>query len=132
MRSLTRFALGSLLVLALSSGCQRLNDERTVTLDGSEAYKLVEYDAPRSEQKVTVTVSSPGTPISAYLVTEGDKAGAMDALLQDRAPASALDRKEKSEAIPLQGTVPAKTAFALLLKGTPGKKAEVKVKTVGR
>jgi hypothetical protein len=130
MRRAARLACGLLVCLALAPGCQRLNDERTVQVGAGEAYK-VEFDPPRSEQQVTVTLTSPGVPISAYLVKREDSAQAMDAALGGKAPASALDGKEKGEEITLSATIPAKTGFAVVIKGG-SKKAEVKIKTVGR
>jgi hypothetical protein len=132
MRSTTRRAAGWLaLALLLAAGCQRLNDERTVEFDEETAWKKLTFDPPRYEQKVNVTVSSPGAPLTAWLVKTDDAQAVEDALGRGKAVQSALAHKEKAEDISLEATVPANTGYTLYLVGT-GKKTDAKVKVVGR
>jgi len=130
MRCAARLASGLLIGLVLAPGCQRLNDERTVHLDPTEIHEM-EFDPPRYEQKLTVTVQSSGFPVSAYLVRTEDKDPAITGLNKDQVLSSVLAKQEKATDMTLSATIPAKTGFTLLLKaGTKG--ADVKVKTVGR
>src|SRR5947209_19805840 len=71
MPGVRRGACGLLGLLALVAGCQRLNYDKTLTVDGGIPF-LVNWDPPRYEQRLTVTVTSTGTPVSAYLVKESD------------------------------------------------------------
>jgi hypothetical protein len=133
MRCTTRRAAAWLaLALLLAAGCrqQRLNVERTVTLEGGLGWKTLEFDPPRSEQKLTVTVTSPGVPVNAYLVKAADAPALQTALERGQAPTSTLAQKEKAEDIMLEATVPAKTGFTLVLQSN--KKTDAKVKVVGR
>ena len=114
----------------LLTGCQRLNDERTVSVSLGDPYSI-EYSAPRYEQKVTIQVSSPGAPVSAYLVAEPDRQAAQLLLNQKKTPEKSLAGKEKAEEFTLEATVPAKTAFVLLIRADK-KEAQVRVKATGR
>ncbi|HTU17581.1 MAG TPA: hypothetical protein VMG10_05910 [Gemmataceae bacterium] len=114
----------------LLAGCQRLNDERTFTIPPL-AIQLIEYSEPRYQQKVTIHISSPGAPVTAYLVPAKDKDEAQKQMDNNKAPAAPLAGKEKAEEITLEATVPAKTAFVLMVRADK-KKAEVHIKTTGR
>jgi hypothetical protein len=116
-------------MLALT-GCQRLNVEKTVTIDPTAVYALI-VPAPSYEQKVTVHISSPGVPVTAYLVRESEQAAAQAKLESEKTPASSFAGKEKSEDITLEATIPAKTEYVLLIR-SGSKKTEVKVKLTGR
>jgi hypothetical protein len=118
--------LGLLVVTA--TGCQRVNHEKTYTLEPGEM-KSILFDAPRWEQKVTVQVSSPGTPVSVYLVPAADDEAARRAA--SRGGSAVLAGKEKAEDISLEAAVPAKTAYAVVLEAH-AKKAEAKLRVSGR
>ena len=123
--------LGSLLLL--SGGCQRLDDERTVQLAPTQVH-TIQFDAPRSDQKVTVTMSSPGALVEVYVVLEQNREAAVQSLDQGKRPAKEqiLASSEKTEEATLEATVPARSAFAVLLNSKAGKTAQVKVKVTGR
>jgi hypothetical protein len=87
------------------------------------------FDAPRYEQKVNVQVSSPGAPISVYLVKAADGDAAVKAAA--RKGPDVLASQEKAENISFDGTIPAKTAFGVVLQAEV-KKAEAKVKVDGK
>jgi hypothetical protein len=124
---LTWALLSGILSLA---GCQPLKIEKTMSVPVGGVSSLI-LDPPRYEQKVTVQISSPGAPVSAYLVRESDRAAAEALMQKDKAPTSPLAGKEKAEDITLEATVPAKTGFALLIRADK-KNADVKVKVTGR
>jgi hypothetical protein len=131
MRPATRLAWGLLCATFALGGCQRLNIEQKVTLSGIEP-KQLDVDAPRYEQKVTVEVDSPGVPVFAYLVKTEDAEAAMRALEREKEPENVLaGTKEKSEKVSLTATIPAKTAYSVLLRPT-GARAEATVRIKGQ
>jgi hypothetical protein len=119
----------ALLVLA---GCQRVNQQKTVTLGPREVVAPFIVDAPSMSQSVTVTVNPNGTPIDAYIVLEKDQAAATKALESGQAPSSSLAGKQKLTGdTTLTATVPARSAYAVLL-GNSSKEATVAVKLVAK
>lgn len=112
------------------TGCQPLKVEKSVSVSPREVKSLI-LDPPRYDQKVTVHLSSPGAPVSAYLVLESEMTAAQDLMEKEKSPVSPLAGKDKAEDITLEATVPASKGYALLIKAE-GKKAEVKVKLTGR
>jgi hypothetical protein len=118
------------LCLLLGGGCRRqtLDDERTVSLDAG-ALKSFPVDAPRRDEKVTVTFSSPGVPVSVYLV---DAKAAEQAIDTIRPPANALASAVSTEQGTIEGTVPAKTEFAVVLHNPGTKATQVKMTIKGR
>jgi hypothetical protein len=114
----------------LTAGCQRLNEERTLSLMPGE-FKSLSFSPPSYEQKLTVQVSSPGAPVSVWLGRESDTEAAQDKLQKEKSPDASLAGKEKAEDITLEATIPAKTGYALYIRAEQ-KKAEVKVKVTGR
>jgi hypothetical protein len=135
MRPFARRSALLLALLALAGGCQRLHHEQTLSLGMAES-QSIPVDAPRYNQQVAVTVTPTGGPVSAYLVKtdevdrvitllDGGKAPPADAVFASK------ESKDRPEEYVLEGTVPANTAFSVLLR-THLKKADVKVKIVGR
>jgi hypothetical protein len=127
-RACLRLALPAFL-LALT-GCQRLNDERTVHVPAA-GFLGIEYSAPRYGQKLQIQIRSPGAPVSVYLVREEDREAAESQIAIEKAPASPLASKEKAEDINLEVEVPAKTAYAVLICAHK-KDADVHVQVKGR
>jgi hypothetical protein len=129
IRSLRR-TLFALLLLVLPGCGQKLNYETTVDLDEGQVQSIL-IDAPKSEQKVTVTVNSAGAPIDAYIVLDKDKEAGKQALLNRQKPPQSLAGKVKTQDATLEATVPANTGFALLVGGA-SKNSRVSVKVTGR
>jgi hypothetical protein len=119
-----------LTALLLLTGCQPLKFEKTETIPAGEV-KLYTFDAPRYDQKLTVKVSSPGAPVSIWLVKEEDGEAARSRLESDKPPTSSIASKENSEDITMEATIPAKTGYVLLVRSDK-KKAEVKINVNGR
>jgi hypothetical protein len=120
MRPANRLAWGLLCATLALGGCQRLSIEQKVSLSGVEP-KQLDIDAPRYEQTVTVEVDSPGTPVLAYVVKTEDAEAAFRALVKEKEPENALAAtKEKSEKVSITATVPAKTAYSVLLRAVGG------------
>ena len=118
----------------LSAACrkqQRLDETLTVSVSPGET-KPTQIDPPIADQQVTVTASSPGVPVSVYLVLEKDRKSVEDALFNSKRPEKALDGKDKVEQATLQGTVPAKNEFAVVIWNPGLKTAAVKLTISGR
>src|SRR5262249_2663322 len=104
-------------------------------IDAAMHYKW-EFDPPTYKQKLTITVTPTGGPVSAWLVKEEDvKAVEKDLEAQkDPPPSRALAHqanKAKAQELTLNAQVPAKTPYALLVKAEKSK-VTVKVKIKGR
>lgn len=106
--------------LLLFAGCQKLSDERTMQLEPGDEKELT-IDAPKNDQKVTVSVSSPGTPVSVYM-----------ALQKDAKAGKPLASKEKVENDSIEATIPGGNAFVVTLTNQGRKPASVKVKISGK
>jgi hypothetical protein len=107
-----------LALLGLVSGCTKLNDERTVQVAPGDEHKLF-IDPAKKEQRITVSVSSPGTPVNVSLLLEND-------------PKKALDSKEKVEEATLNATIPADNKAVVLLTSAGARTANVKVKITNK
>jgi hypothetical protein len=114
----------------MPAGCQRLNDERAIHVPAGGIQPIL-YSAPTYAQKLTIHVSSPGAPITVCLVREEDREAAEAALDKDKTPTSTLAGMAKGEDINLEATVPAKTAYALLIRADR-KAADVQIQVNGR
>jgi hypothetical protein len=109
--------------------------EKTYEIEPLEARSLV-LSAPPRQQKVTVTVTPTGGPVSAYLCKEDDHARVEQALLAGKTPPPSVvlagrRSKDKAESYSFEATVPARTPYAVVL-ATGKRSAVVKVKLVGR
>ncbi len=104
-----------------------LKDERTVVVRPGEPQRL-QWDNPRVET-ATVTVSSPGSPVNVFVVSEADVAAALRTLSQGNAPTPTLATKIWVENVTVE-IRPGKKPFVLLLQ-TASPKAEVKVTVRG-
>ncbi|HXG10915.1 MAG TPA: hypothetical protein VNK04_14240 [Gemmataceae bacterium] len=133
MRRTSRIVLGTLALALLGpAGCgSRLNDDRTATVKPGVVHTII-YDPPKKEQKVTLELSSPGVPVSAYLVLAKDREAAEEAAAANRSPANALAGQQKVETATLEATIPAGAGFVLVLTSTANKDASVRVKATGR
>jgi hypothetical protein len=121
--------------LSVAGGCQKLNFEKSYQLEPHGLQEVI-FSAPAYQQKVSVTITPASSAVSAYLCKEGDVNQVKSALDADKQPPEALliaSRASKGAAEPysLEATIPAKTGYALVLKGS-GQATEVKVKLVGR
>jgi hypothetical protein len=131
MRRMTTAFSGLPIALLLAlPGCGRLGYETTVQLGAGEVQAL-SIDAPRSEQKVSVAVTSSGSPVDVYAVVEKDKEAAKEALLDRRKPAAFLAGQAKTQDATVEATVPGHTAFVILVGGA-SKPTQVHVKVMGR
>ena len=132
MRRRTRWAWGLLPLVVVLAGChfKKVEDEKTVSIDVGEVKKLI-VDPQTSDLKLTVTGQSADAPVSACVVLQEDEEAAMLPLSQGKPPPKALASALASKDFTLEATLPSgKTGTVMLASGD--KKAEVKVKIVGR
>jgi hypothetical protein len=131
MRSQLRWIAALLACTLLSqAGCRKASYDKTHTLLPGEV-QIISQDSARSDQKVTITITSPGTPVNAYLVREEDVPTAKECIVNGKTPPKVFDSKEKAEEITLNAAIPARTGYALILSSA-GKKAEARVRLTAR
>jgi hypothetical protein len=120
------------------AGCgQPLKVEKTVKLDPGY-YETYTFDAPRGEQKLTVTASA-DQPVSVWVFLADDLKVDKDTLnpVLDRAVAAKSGQaiakaEEPQKEVSIEGTVPAKKEFRVLVKNTGKESAEVKLTVKGK
>ena len=123
-----KIVLAGLALLTLA-GCNPVNIEKTKELDPFRPW-ILEIDPPRSDQKISVTITAP-EKVSAYLYVKENQDAVENAILAKKVTAQlVLDHKIDERDIQLEAIVPAKKPFSLRV--SCNKKTEVQVKIVGR
>jgi hypothetical protein len=122
-------------VLLLAGGCQKVTLDKEITLKPEEMPKFL-FDAPAYQQKVTVTITPKDAGVSAYLFKDSNTDAVEKALNADKEPAADLllasqVGKKDPEPYTIEATVPAKTAYTLLVRAA-AKTTGVKIKLVGK
>ncbi len=119
------------LAALLLAGCQRLNIEQTVALDPG-VVKVLKVEAPTRDQKVRIDFSSPGVPVTAWVVLGPNEAVVMEKLKTQMPPEAdkLLATSERAESGTLQADIPARTEYAVIVSGAR-KKTVVTVKITG-
>jgi hypothetical protein len=105
-----------------------LRDEKTVVVRPRETQRL-QWNNPLVET-ATVTISSPGNPVNAFVVSEPDIDAAIRTMNQGMPPAPTLASKPWVETARIE-IKPGRKPFVLLLQ-TSARKADVSVKVEGR
>jgi hypothetical protein len=126
MRRSAKWSL-ALLLLAALAGCQKVNVEKTWTIEAGGLQELT-IDAPNSDQKVKVVATSTESPISVYVILDKDEQAARKSLEHQNDPDKALllGTAPKAKEVTVEATVPAKNGYRVIV-GFPTKKTEVKV-----
>jgi hypothetical protein len=132
MFSRTRTVWLAIPVMALGlAGCNRpLHFDRTLSM-GPGDVKSFSVDPPRREQKVTVSFKSTETPVDVYVLLDKDLEAASNAIQNFKAPQGVLASKMKSRDGSVEATIPAKTAFGVIVAGS-NKDTSVDVKIAGK
>jgi hypothetical protein len=121
------------LVLALGlcflglAGCQKVNQEKTVSLTAGAVEAPIILSAPRGEQKIRVSVTS-AEPVDVDVVLEANRAGVNETLLSGKRPAAdkVVASKAKARTDTISATIPAGKEYAIVLSGAT-KTTEVKL-----
>jgi hypothetical protein len=115
-----------LLMLFATAGCQsRLNDQRTIKLDGV-GDSFVTLDAPRYDQCVAVTVSA-DVPVDVYMYLEADRDEAERQVAFGKKSPKFLADREKMQEGTLEAKVPAKQKAIVMLRSTKSGTATLKI-----
>jgi hypothetical protein len=132
MRRGTRWAWGLLALTVLTAGCKlkRVEDEKSVNLEANIAAGVMEIPSQPRDMQVTVTATSPGSPITLYLVPKADADQVMSDLDHKQDSPKILAKSNTGETVTLEGTTPANTDCAVV--GFSDKNAPVKATIVGR
>ncbi len=132
MRRRTRWAWGLLALTVLLAGCKlkRVEDEKSVVLDANVAKGVMEIPSQPKDMQVTITATSPGAPVTLYLVAASDANQVMNDLEHKVDSPKVLAKSGPAENVTLEGTAPANKDCTVV--ALSGKKGEVKAKIVGR
>ncbi len=126
MSSTRRFPLFAVLIVTFA-GCSA--GTRDVELKAMEPKALI-YSATSSDRNVTVTVTSPDTPIDAYLCLEKDHEIVQGQMERLEKPNKFLDGQTNVKEATLKGAIPAGKEYAVVIysRGFP-EDTRVKVST---
>lgn len=113
--------------IALAPGCQKVNQEKTVTVSVGSVDAPIILSAPRGEQKIRVSVTS-AEPVDVDVVLEANRAGVTETLLAGKRPAAdkVVASKVKAKTDTISATIPAGKEYAIVLSGAM-KSTEVKL-----
>ena len=108
----------ALVFAALAPGCQKVNQEKTVTVSAGSVDAPIILSAPRGQQKIRVTVAS-ADPVDVDVVLEDNRKGVTDTLLSGKRPAAdkVVASKVKAKTDTLSATIPAGKEYAIVLSG---------------
>jgi hypothetical protein len=118
--------------LALTlAGCNKaLNFQKTLEVGPGEI-KSFTVDAPRQNQKLTVTFKSSVTPVDVYIVLEKDLELVSKELQDYKKPGAVLNKLEKSKEGTVSADIPAKAEFGVIVTGAV-KDTSVEVKLTSK
>jgi hypothetical protein len=119
MRLSTRLGLCLFGFALVTAGCQKPFDERIVKIEPPGIHSI-DYEPFPKDKNVIVTVSAPGTPVSAYLTIDKNRKVTEQRLSsgKDPVPLPHLYGKDKIEDDTFEGLIPAKTPFAVVIRYT--------------
>lgn len=122
-----RLVLAVCLCFAGIAGCQKVNQEKTVSLTAGAVEAPIILSAPRGEQKIRVSVAS-ADPIDVDVVLEANRSAINETLLMGKRPAAdkVVASKLKAKTDTISATIPAGKEYAVLISGAT-KNTEVKV-----
>lgn len=115
----------------LCCGCgPRVFDEREVSLEIGDIQPIV-FGPFNKEQTVTITVSSPGAPISVYVYEREQREFVDYAISYGKEPENTLAGAPSTEDVTLTALIPADKEAEVRLQPTGQKPATVKLKISG-
>jgi len=120
-------SVAAALLLASINGCgpAKLNDTRTLNLDGFGDIQVLELDPQPKPQTIRVEFSTSGGEVSVFLYKEEDVRGNEGVVNANPAKAIAKSTKKKEDNISAE--VPPNTATRVVIE-CGSKKTEVKIK----
>ena len=132
MRPMAKLLVGALLVALPASGCQPISFETSRQIHGATIIPFT-IDAPKHDQSIQVTVTSPGVPVTVYVVLQKDSDTVEQAIFGSKKmdPAKILASKENQEETNLEAKIPAGNEYTVLVYNASRKTADVKLKIKG-
>jgi hypothetical protein len=125
-------------LLLMILGCQPIQYEKTFAKTAAFEVLKIELDPPTYNQRVSVTVTPSAGGVSAYLVKASDMEHLENILVTEKEKKTDLgplllgsNKTEGANAITFEGTVPAKSGWAILVKNGPTVN-DITIKFVGR
>jgi hypothetical protein len=131
MRLPIRVAVPLLIVVFTATGCPRYTTQLTYTIGAGEVQRI-NISKPDHAQKINVAVSSPGSPVSVYVILEEHAEAAQRALLMNQEPdlGTVLAHAVKVRDARLEATIPKGQNYVVLIGGA-AKAADVQLKITG-
>lgn len=125
-----------IVLLALAGFQKPLQHEQAKTVEAGATW-AVAIDPPVREQKITVSIASPGVPVDVFVIREGDPNRAKDAgskaLAGGKPIDGALAASMKTEAATLEATIAAQQGFSVVVNNPSRlKNAEVTLKVTSK
>jgi hypothetical protein len=126
-----QFCLVTICLALTLTGCNKaLNHQKTIAIGPGEI-KSFTVDAPRQNQKVTVTFKSSVTPVNVYIVLEKDFEVATKLIQSDSKHGPFLNKLENSKEGSVSADIPAKAEFGVMVAGAV-KDTSVEVKLTSK
>lgn len=131
MRLVLRTAFGLFLPALLLSGCQKVSEQKTVTVGpGGDVKAPMILTAPSREQDVTLTVSS-NAPVDVYIALEKEVPGLDKG--EFKVPKNSLvSEKSVDKEKTLKAKVPAQSGYVVVVANNGSKEASVTLKLEGK
>ena len=124
---------GCLMLAALAAlgGCYKFTHTATVDMRSSGIH-VMSVSAPTSDQNVKVEVSSPGVPVSVWVVLASDVEEVEKRLVASKEVdrSKVLASQEQQEESVVEAKIPKNQEYAVIVSG-PSKRTQVKIKITG-
>jgi hypothetical protein len=121
--------------VAALSGCTRLNHSQTVSLAPGHAEAVFALPIPTSDEKITVTATSPGAPVALFLVPTDSVNTALDVWqLKKKIDDEKIVRAktEIGESVTLEATLHANDDLNLIVACGDKEAKEIKIVVIGK
>lgn len=129
-RNILQCVLAASLALVIG-GCNRtLHYDKTVTLGPGDVQSF-SVDAPRGEQKVTVSFTSSKAPVNVFVALATNLENASKEVQNYKKPQAVLGALENAKEGSIDVVIPAKAAFGVIVAGAI-KDTEVQFKMNGK
>jgi hypothetical protein len=132
MRQGTQWAWGLLALTVVLTGCTRLRDEKTATINAKAAGGVMEIPSQTSDMKITVTATSSAGPVTLYLAPSADANDVMDQLDHGKTSSKVLFSSTQGDNVTLEGTMPASKDCTVIAFNDGAQETKVKASIVGK